>query len=269
MCEIVGKRFIKFWAHPDCIYRWTGLYKIQAKHCDIIDKLTGRVRTKCVLWPFIWIFSSFSPFYRSAMRREKSTLPTIKIKSPNSCTQSTRIRVNHINRLRYWSINSFVCFMLGNSANKWWKSKSRRSLLQATKRRHSPYRIRFYCWQCTRISRIDCSKSCKVCTIRPMNIHRTNAYSNWVTWTVCWRRACECFPLHHSLYDAASPTPNWVRARFPRMLSSWWVYSTCTDAKIFGVPMRMNSIRTIFRRNNLLDGIRSVSFHSAVDHEIA
>lgn len=43
MCEIVGKRFIKFWAHADFIYRWTDLYKIQQKHCDNINILTSRV----------------------------------------------------------------------------------------------------------------------------------------------------------------------------------------------------------------------------------
>lgn len=43
MCEIVGRRFIKFWAHADFVYRWTDLYKIQQKHCDNINILTSRV----------------------------------------------------------------------------------------------------------------------------------------------------------------------------------------------------------------------------------
>lgn len=43
MCEIVGRRFIKFWAHADFIYRWTDLYKVQQKHCDNINILTSRV----------------------------------------------------------------------------------------------------------------------------------------------------------------------------------------------------------------------------------
>lgn len=43
MCEIVGKRFIKFWAHADFVYRWTDLYKVQQKHCDNINILTSRV----------------------------------------------------------------------------------------------------------------------------------------------------------------------------------------------------------------------------------
>lgn len=43
MCEIVGKRFIKFWAHADFIYQWTSLYQIQQKHCNIINVLTSHV----------------------------------------------------------------------------------------------------------------------------------------------------------------------------------------------------------------------------------
>lgn len=43
MCEIVGKRFIKFWAHADFVYRWTDLYRVQQKHCDTIGVLTNRV----------------------------------------------------------------------------------------------------------------------------------------------------------------------------------------------------------------------------------
>lgn len=55
MCEIVGKRFIKFWAHADFVYRWTDLYKIQQKHCDNINILTSRVSGSILL-----LFSNFS-----------------------------------------------------------------------------------------------------------------------------------------------------------------------------------------------------------------
>lgn len=39
----MGKRFIKFWSHPNFIYRLTDLYKIERRESEIIDKLTGHV----------------------------------------------------------------------------------------------------------------------------------------------------------------------------------------------------------------------------------
>lgn len=268
MCEIVGKRFIKFWAHPNFIYRWTGLYKIQAEHCEIIGKLTGRVRIKLAKL-HINFHGLRNISFRFAMRKKKNISSIIKIRSPNSNTQSMRIPKNHINHRKYWSINCFDCSTLENSPNKWWKSKSKRSLLLATKRRPSQSRIRFYCWQCIRKSRIGYSRSCKVYTIHPTNIHHTNVFKNWLIWIGCWKRGCECFPWHRSLCDAASPIPNWVRARYRRMPSSWWVYSICIDVKIFGARMRTNSIQIIFRRNDQLDEIRSVFSRSVEVHGIA
>lgn len=43
MCEVVGQRFIKFWAHAEAVYKWTSLYRFQKKHEQVLDVLTSRV----------------------------------------------------------------------------------------------------------------------------------------------------------------------------------------------------------------------------------
>lgn len=66
MCEIVGKRFIKFWAHSNFMYQFTDLYKVQQVHCQNIGLLTDRVSTienistqwgdkyREIVWKKIW-----------------------------------------------------------------------------------------------------------------------------------------------------------------------------------------------------------------------
>lgn len=70
ICEIVGKRFIQFWTHPNFIFRWTDLYRIQAKHIHIIDRLTGRVRFKFCSRLTDHIFSKFQSLHRFATKRK-------------------------------------------------------------------------------------------------------------------------------------------------------------------------------------------------------
>lgn len=54
------------------------------------------------------------------------------------------------------------------------------------------YRMPFWYWQCIRNYKSVHSMSWNLCTIRPTNIHRTNTFSNWPIWIVCWKRFALC-----------------------------------------------------------------------------
>lgn len=41
--EIVGRRFMKIWAHTDFVFRWTDLYREQQKHLTNLHALTTHV----------------------------------------------------------------------------------------------------------------------------------------------------------------------------------------------------------------------------------
>lgn len=106
MCEIVGKRFIKFWAHADFIYKWTDLYKIQQKHCDNINILTSRVNSCIFLINFFSSQTSIKYFIICSIR-----LATSIVACRSICRQGTTNQTSQTYR------SQLICFNLCISHN--------------------------------------------------------------------------------------------------------------------------------------------------------